>query len=140
MKKGNYFVIFSCWFNKTFDFYLYLGIAFPVCISANGCICHFSPITSEPDHIIAKDDVLKMYVLTFNKSFQITYTVVNNFRDLGVHLDGFISMIAHTIVVGANSDNKITDKKANCFLAAHYASQAALRLMRPGNDVSISLF
>jgi methionine aminopeptidase len=81
-----------------------------------------------------------MYVLTFNKSFQITYTVVNNFRDLGVHLDGFISMIAHTIVVGANSDNKITDKKANCFLAAHYASQAALRLMRPGNDVSISLF
>jgi len=49
-------------------------------------------------------------------------------------------MIAHTIVVGANSDNKITDKKANCFLAAHYASQAALRLMRPGNDVSISLF
>lgn len=61
-----------------------------------------------------------------------------NFRDLGVHLDGFISMIAHTVVVGANADNKITDKKANCFLAAHYASQAALRLMRPGNDVSIS--
>lgn len=46
-------------------------------------------------------------------------------------------MIAHTIVVGANSENKITDKRANCFLAAHYASQAALRLMRPGNDVSI---
>lgn len=58
------------------------------------------------------------------------------FRDLGVHLDGFISMIAHTVVVGASSENKITDKKANCFLAAHYASQAALRLMRPGNDVS----
>ncbi|KAL4121348.1 hypothetical protein QTP88_013878 [Uroleucon formosanum] len=90
------------------------GIAFPVCISANGCICHFSPITSEPDHTIAKDDVLKI--------------------DLGVHLDGFISMIAHTVVVGANSENKITDKRANCFLAAHYASQAALRLMRPGND------
>lgn len=46
-------------------------------------------------------------------------------------------MIAHTIVVGANSDNKVTDKRANCFLAAHYASQAALRLMRPGNDVCI---
>lgn len=46
-------------------------------------------------------------------------------------------MIAHTIVVGANTENKITDKKANCFLAAHYASQAALRLMRPGNDVRI---
>lgn len=48
-------------------------------------------------------------------------------------------MIAHTIVVGANSDTKITGKKANCFLAAHYASQAALRLMKPGNEVSISI-
>lgn len=46
-------------------------------------------------------------------------------------------MIAHTIVVGANSDTKITGKKANCFLAAHYASQAALRLMRPGIEVSV---
>lgn len=90
------------------------GIAFPVCISANTCICHFSPIKSEPDHIIAKDDILKI--------------------DLGVHIDGFISMVAHSIVVGANSENKVTGKKANCFLAAHYASQAALRLMRPGND------
>lgn len=40
-----------------------LGIAFPVCISANTCICHFSPIKSEPDYIIVKDDVLKMYVV-----------------------------------------------------------------------------
>lgn len=48
-------------------------------------------------------------------------------------------MIAHSIVVGANSENKVTGKKANCFLAAHYASQAALRLMRPGNEVSIIL-
>jgi len=55
-----------------------LGIAFPVCISANGCICHFSPITSEPDHTIAKDDVLKMYVFTFNKLLKITYTIVYN--------------------------------------------------------------
>lgn len=47
-------------------------------------------------------------------------------------------MIAHTIIVGANSDTKITGKKANCFLAAYYASQAALRLMKPGNEVRIS--
>lgn len=40
--------------------FFFSGIAFPVCISANSCICHFSPIKSEPDHIIAKDDVLKM--------------------------------------------------------------------------------
>lgn len=51
---------------------LFSGIAFPVCISANTCICHFSPIMSEPDHIIAKDDILKMYGLTFKESLKLT--------------------------------------------------------------------
>lgn len=63
MKKGIVTVIIL---NNNFEIYFFSeGIAFPVCISANGCICHFSPITSEPDHTIAKDDVLKMYVLIF---------------------------------------------------------------------------
>lgn len=65
-----------------------------------------------------------MYIYTFS-------------RDLGVHIDGFISIVAHTVVVGASSENKINNKRADCFVAAHFASQAALRLMRPGNDVNI---
>lgn len=59
MKKGSVTTIFLKLKNIKYV-YFSLGIAFPVCISANGCICHFSPITSEPDHTIAKDDVLKM--------------------------------------------------------------------------------
>ena len=25
------------------------GIAFPCCVSVNNCICHFSPMNSDPD-------------------------------------------------------------------------------------------
>lgn len=57
-----------------------------------------------------------------------------NFSDLGAHIDGFIAVVAHTIVVGASSDNKVNGRKADVILAAHYASQAALKLIKPGND------
>lgn len=56
------------------------------------------------------------------------------FSDLGAHIDGFIAVVAHTIVVGASSENKVTGRRADVILAAHYASQAALRLLKPGND------
>lgn len=56
------------------------------------------------------------------------------FSDLGAHIDGFIAVVAHTIVIGASSENKVTGRKADVILAAHFASQAALRLIKPGND------
>lgn len=43
-------------------------------------------------------------------------------------------MVAHTIVVGSASENKVIGRKADVILAAHYASQAALRLLKPGNE------
>lgn len=36
------------------------GIAFPTCISVNNCICHFSPIDSEPDLILKDGDIVKV--------------------------------------------------------------------------------
>lgn len=42
--------------------------------------------------------------------------------------------MAHTIVIGASSENKVQGRKADCILAAHFASQAALRLLKPGNE------
>ena len=62
--------------------------------------------------------------------------VLLNFRDLGAHIDGFIAVAAHTIVVGASSDNKATGKKADVTLAAYWAVQAALRLIKDGASVS----
>ncbi|XP_018579269.1 proliferation-associated protein 2G4 [Anoplophora glabripennis] len=90
------------------------GIAFPTCVSVNNCICHFSPVPSEPDYTLKDEDVVKV--------------------DLGVHIDGFIAVVAHTIVIGASSENKVTGRKADAILAAHFASQAALRLLKPGNE------
>lgn len=36
------------------------GIAFPTCVSVNNCICHFSPVLSEPDYILKEEDVVKV--------------------------------------------------------------------------------
>jgi len=53
--------------------------------------------------------------------------------DLGCHVDGFIAVVAHTIVIGANKDKKATGRKADVVLAAYYAAEAALRLIKPGS-------
>ncbi|XP_053682959.1 proliferation-associated protein 2G4 [Sabethes cyaneus] len=90
------------------------GIAFPTCLSVNNCICHFSPSKNDPDYTLKAGDVVKI--------------------DLGAHIDGFIAVAAHTIVVGANAENKCKGRAADVVLAAHYASQAALRLLKDGTS------
>ncbi|XP_054161403.1 proliferation-associated protein 2G4-like [Oppia nitens] len=90
------------------------GIAFPTCVSVNNTICHFSPLKSETDYILKDGDVVKL--------------------DLGAHIDGFIAVVAHTLVVGASNDNKVTGRKADVIVAAHMAAEAALRIVRPGSE------
>lgn len=90
------------------------GIAFPTCLSVNNCVCHFSPLASDTDLELKDGDVVKI--------------------DLGSHVDGFIAAVAHTVIVG--SPAKVTGRKADVLLAAHYASEAALRLMKPGTENS----
>jgi len=80
----------------------------------NNCICHFSPLNSEPDYLLKDGDVAKI--------------------DLGAHIDGFIAVVAHTLVVLETPGTKITGRKADVILAAHYASEAALRLVKPSNE------
>lgn len=63
------------------------GIAFPTCISVNNCVCHFSPLRSEADLKLTDGDVVKI--------------------DLGAHIDGFIAVAAHTVIVGASKDTKV---------------------------------
>jgi len=88
------------------------GIAFPTCLSVNSCICHFSPLKSDDDVLLKDGDMVKI--------------------DLGCHIDGFIAVAAHTLIVGASKDNKVTGRKADVMLAAHMAAEAALRLVKPG--------
>jgi len=92
------------------------GIAFPCCISVNNTICHFSPLQSEPDYSLQDGDMVKL--------------------DMGAHIDGFIAVVAHTVVI-SDEKTKITGRKADTILAAHLASEAALRLVKPGNETYI---
>lgn len=36
------------------------GVAFPTCVSINNCICHFSPLKSDPEILLKDGDVVKM--------------------------------------------------------------------------------
>lgn len=91
------------------------GIAFPVCISVNNCVCHNNPLDSDEDKEIIKDnDLVKI--------------------DLGVHVDGYIAVVAHTVFVGYKPDESkpMTGAMANCYSAAYTAAEAAACLIRPG--------
>ncbi|XP_076132048.1 proliferation-associated protein 2G4-like [Alosa pseudoharengus] len=90
------------------------GIAFPTCVSVNNCVCHFSPLKSDPDYMLKDGDLVKI--------------------DLGVHVDGFISNVAHSFVIGASKDNIVTGRKADVMKAAHLCAEAALRLVKPGGQ------
>uniref|UniRef100_A0A8C4EWW4 Proliferation-associated 2G4, a n=1 Tax=Dicentrarchus labrax TaxID=13489 RepID=A0A8C4EWW4_DICLA len=90
------------------------GIAFPTSVSVNNCVCHFSPLKSDPDYTLKDGDLVKI--------------------DLGVHVDGFIANVAHSFVVGASKENPITGRKADVMKAAHLCAEAALRLVKPGNQ------
>uniref|UniRef100_A0A669ETG9 Proliferation-associated 2G4, a n=2 Tax=Oreochromis TaxID=8139 RepID=A0A669ETG9_ORENI len=86
------------------------GIAFPTSVSVNNCVCHFSPLKSDPDYTLKDGDLVKI--------------------DLGVHVDGFIANVAHSFIVG----NPVTGRKADVIKAAHLCAEAALRLVKPGNQ------
>jgi len=86
----------------------------------NTCACHFSPLPGDPSYTIKAGDAVKI--------------------DLGVHFDGYISQCAHTIVVAQNSeDGPLTGRVADAICAAYFASECAIRLLKPGtSNIEIS--
>ncbi|KAJ8260135.1 hypothetical protein GJAV_G00177450 [Gymnothorax javanicus] len=90
------------------------GIAFPTSVSVNNCVCHFSPLKTDPDYVLKEGDLVKI--------------------DLGVHVDGFIANVAHSFVIGATKEAPVTGRKADVIKAAHLCAEAALRLVKPGNQ------
>ena len=55
---------------------------------------------------------------------------------LGVHIDGFCAMAAHTAVVGAADARPVVGPSADVLAAAYAAAQIAVRLVKPGNKNS----
>lgn len=66
MKKGQQLatfhltLVFSASTPSSFNVGSFAGIAFPTCLSVNNCVCHFSPVKSDPDVILKDGDVVKM--------------------------------------------------------------------------------
>lgn len=60
--------------------------------------------------------------------------------DLGAQVDGYISVVAATIIATNNPSTPTTGRKADVICAAHYAAEVALRLMKPGKKVGPSGF
>lgn len=52
---------------------------------------------------------------------------------LGAHIDGFASVAAETLVVGATAEDPVTGRKADAIKAAWHAAEAAMRLVKVGN-------
>ena len=91
---------------------VFKGLAFPTTISANEVCGYYSPL-QEDSTAIKEGDLVKV--------------------ELGVHVDGFAALAAHTLVVQSDKNAPITGKKADVILAAYNAAQAALRLIKPGH-------
>jgi len=93
------------------------GVAFPVCISVNEVICNHSPLSSEELPALELGDVVKI--------------------DLGCHIDGYIAVAAHTLVVPESADSppeSVDPELANAAVAAYNAMLVAASAICAGNQ------
>lgn len=87
------------------------GIAFPTAISVDDCVAHFSPIEGDEDVTLAAGQVAKI--------------------EVGAQIDGFASVVSDTVVVGG--EKEASQEVKDALAAAYYATEAALRKIKPGN-------
>jgi len=87
------------------------GLAFPTSISVNNCVGNFSPLPGDTT-VVNEGDLVKV--------------------DLGCHIDGFIATAAHSFICTDQPDQVVRGRKADVICAAHFASECALRLFKPG--------
>ncbi|PVU97675.1 hypothetical protein BB561_000418 [Smittium simulii] len=90
------------------------GLSFPATISTNNFIQNFSP-DEQHDIQLAPNDLVKI---------------------LCVQLDGFIANVAYTFSLLPALQFNMSDKQTAVTCAAYYASEAALRLLSPGNKTA----
>lgn len=84
-------------------------------LSLSSYLIFFGFYRSDPQssQVLAKDDVVKI--------------------QLGAHIDGFASISAETIVVGATAANPATGRRADVVKAAWHAAEFAMRTIKVGN-------
>ncbi|KAJ2779274.1 hypothetical protein H4R18_004115, partial [Coemansia javaensis] len=89
------------------------GVAFPTTVSVNRIIQNCSPGPDE-DYILREGDVAKI--------------------DVGAHIDGHIAAAAHTTVATDSPSVAVAGRRADAICAAYYASEVAVRMIRPGQS------
>lgn len=87
------------------------GVAFPTCVSVNNIVGHFSPLNSDST-ALKEGDLIKV--------------------DLGVHIDGYIAVAAHTFSLAAPVSGKVAD----LVHAVHTAVDACQRMIKAGGSNS----
>lgn len=86
------------------------GVAFPTSISPNDISGHFSPLKA--DSVLLKEgDIVKI--------------------DLGCHIDGYLTLAAHTVVCGTTV---VTGPLADSVHACYQAAEAAMRKIKVGGS------
>jgi len=98
------------------------GSAFPCCISVNNCVGHYSPLLSEDKVVLAEGDLVKI--------------------DMGVHVDGYVAVVAHTVLCTAEDGGSVSGRKADVVMAAWTASEAAQRMLKDGasnNEITATI-
>ena len=84
------------------------GLAFPTCVSVNHVVGHFSP-GKDDGTVLHEGDVVKV--------------------DVGVHIDGYVAVMARTEVVGGG---KARGRKADVIKAAYLANECAVMMLKQG--------
>jgi len=95
------------------------GIAFPTCMSVNEVVCHNCPLASDiSPQLIKAGDIVKI--------------------DLGVHVDGFIVVVADSMKCppaegpGPSAALPLAGEEGNLFSCASVMEQVATKLIRQG--------
>jgi len=101
------------------------GVAFPVCVSVNDVVCNFSPLEVKNDSEPVVTPPLKAGdIVKF---------------DLGCHIDGYIAVTAHTVVVKETADSPAPPEDpelAKCAVAAYNAMLVAAASIAAGKTNS----
>ncbi|VEU34079.1 unnamed protein product [Pseudo-nitzschia multistriata] len=96
------------------------GVAFPVCVSVNDIVCNCSPLNDPEPESIAMTPLKAGDVVKF---------------DLGCHLDGYIAVAAHTVVVKETADSPAPpedEELAKCAVATYNAMLVAAATIAAG--------
>ncbi|CAG5129888.1 unnamed protein product [Candidula unifasciata] len=98
-------------------------------------LCEFGDrrLSEETSKVFKKDKEMKKGIAFPTCVSVYNCVCISPHSNLGAHVDDYIAVAAHTVVVGASKKNPITGRKADVIIAAQKALGVALRLVKPGN-------